>query len=72
MIEVFVDCMPIEDTEYLVYKKYKADNTISIIGFDQPDGLAYCGIPDIRDYYVGASHEVYDDEGTAYEIIRLK
>ena len=71
-MEVYVDCMPLADTTYLVYKMDKSDNTFSVIGFDNPDELSYANIPDIRDYYVGVPYEVCDDEGITYEIIRLK
>lgn len=71
-MEVYVDCMPLADTTYLVYKEDKSDNTFSVIGFDNPDELSYANILDIRDYYVGVLYEVCDDEGTTYEVIRLK
>ena len=71
-MEVFVDCAPIEDTEFLVFKRDRTDNTFSLIGFDDPHELAYCGVDDIRDFYSGVSYGVFDDEGTEYEIIRLK
>ena len=71
-MEVYVDCMPLADTTYLVYKRDKSDNTFSLIGFDNPSELSYANIPDIRDYYVGVPYEVCDDEEITYEVIRLK
>ena len=46
-MEVYLDSMPMGETEYLVFKKNLSDNTCSLIGCDYPAEMSYCGIKDI-------------------------
>ena len=71
MMEVFVDSMPLNGSTYVVSLHNKTDNTLTVIGCDNPQELSCYGVNDLRDYYVGVNYEVCDDEGTTYEIMRL-
>lgn len=66
-----VDSMPIDGFDYVVASENTTDNTFSLLALDNPKELAFMGINDVRDHYVGVPYEVYDDEGTKYKVMRL-
>ena len=66
------DCYNESDAPYLFYIKNKSNNTFSIVATDNPKEFVRYGVNDLRDYYPGVPHNVFDDEGTEYEVICIK
>ena len=73
MFETLLDCMPIDEVQnYIVVKinhEEDDDDTMSVLMFDDPHELNYCGIDDIRDLSLGVSYN-YEDEDGKFDIIR--
>ena len=69
-MEVYSDSIPI-NSRYVASIHNTKDNTITVLGVDNPDELSIFGVNDIRDYYIGVEYNVSDSDGIEYKIIRI-